>query len=1034
MKSHTSYWIHYGIGALLLAACVPPGNPAATQTPGTAPALKTVTGQPFAQIKAMTLPGQAQEINGFMQLRVAWPENASGFKTQAIPVETQEIRIRIEAPDQQDLVYVLQRPPGSSTSQYRVFFVVLPAGSRRTITAEAFDSSNTMVAYGRKTGVFIGANTLNQVALELQPLSQASPTPTPNSGGGGGGGGGGAAPPAPAPTNNPPVISGLNQNLNIQGGNYSGTFEIVATDPENAALTYDWSVSGGTLQNNGSSTVNWEGPSGTYTVSVNVSDGVNTVPFSKEITLSPNQPPQIGNIASNMSFAGPFHAGNLTASNITDPEGDTLTYLWKVDGNPVGTLGSATAIQSTWTDVPSGNHVVSFQVSDGINTTSKSMTVNLPNQTPAITDIQISNLNEVTPGNHQANISVQASDPEGKTLSYSWSVNGGAINGSNTVNPISWQGGAGTHTVTVTVSDGEASTSFSKNFTVTDNQAPVISTVNTNITENPVNAFNGSLSVVASDPENQALSYTWGGVNSSILASTTGSSVNLNANTAPGTYQLTVTANDGALNSNTYPVTLNLVSANLPPTIQSISRNISFGNGQHSGNLTLSASDPENQTMNYTWSLVTQPGGATLGSSGNPVNFSGPEGTYKVRAVANDGVLNSTPFELTFTLTDPNNAPMVSGITDTGFNFSNGNHSSSLSPVATDADGDNLTYTWSTSGGQLSASTGNNVTFTAPAGTYNVTVQANDGQALSNAFVRQITLTDPNVKPVISGVTPNLSFNAGSGKFEGNVAVSASDADSDPLTYSWQVISGGSSLGANSGQSVNWSASPGTHTLRVIANDGTVDSDPFDFTTTLNANQNPSISGITVDYQNTIIYNGLYQRNMTVNATDPEGDPLSYVWSVVSGSPVGQFYLPATLPNINNTLNNTQQTVAYRSQGNIEYTLKVVVSDNQGNSSEFTKKVLNNNQVPYVSSTNYSVSCAGEGAYTVPVTISVLDPNGHAISNIQWSVNNGTLSGNTGTSNTWTIPGAGTSRLSITTADLYGSGTTHIDLSVGGCG
>ena len=52
-------------------------------------------------------------------------------------------------------------------------------------------------------------------------------------------------------------------------------------------------------------------------------------------------------------------------------------------------------------------------------------------------------------------------------------------------------------------------------------------------------------------------------------------------------------------------------------------------------------------------------------------------------------------------------------------------------------------------------------------------------------------------------------------------------------------MSGGSNLNPTNQKTVNWTAAPGTHTIRVIANDGTDNSDPYDYTTTLTANQSP---------------------------------------------------------------------------------------------------------------------------------------------------------------------------------------------------
>lgn len=66
----------------------------------------------------------------------------------------------------------------------------------------------------------------------------------------------------------------------------------------------------------------------------------------------------------------------------------------------------------------------------------------------------------------QVLLAVSASDPDGDTLTYGWSVDGTAL--ATTSPQVIWQGGAGTgaHSATVTVSDGIASVSQSVGFTL----------------------------------------------------------------------------------------------------------------------------------------------------------------------------------------------------------------------------------------------------------------------------------------------------------------------------------------------------------------------------------------------------------------------------------------------------------------------------------------------------------------------------------------------------------------------------------------
>jgi len=89
-----------------------------------------------------------------------------------------------------------------------------------------------------------------------------------------------------------------------------------------------------------------------------------------------------------------------------------------------------------------------------------------------------------------------------------------------------------------------------------------------------------------------------------------------------------------------------------------------------------------------------------------------------------------------------NRAPVVSSITVT-FGNPTVNSSITLTCNATDADGDTLTYSWATTNGTLSATTGQTVTWTAPSsqGTHTVTVNVFDGKGGQVIWTENITVT-----------------------------------------------------------------------------------------------------------------------------------------------------------------------------------------------------------------------------------------------------------------------------------------------------
>jgi hypothetical protein len=135
---------------------------------------------------------------------------------------------------------------------------------------------------------------------------------------------------------------------------------------------------------------------------------------------------------------------------------------------------------------------------------------------------------------------------------------------------------------------------------------------------------------------------------------------------------------------------------------------------------------------------------------------------------------------------------------------------------ASDADGDELSYNWSISGGELSGD-GPTVTWTAPhsEGSHNITVIVTDGQggAVSDCV---LIIVRSNNLPVISSLVAGTDWTLPSGSLD--VTCDASDADDDELTYIWSA-SGGSITGA--GCEVVWTAPEqvGTYAITVTATD-----------------------------------------------------------------------------------------------------------------------------------------------------------------------------------------------------------------------
>jgi hypothetical protein len=169
-----------------------------------------------------------------------------------------------------------------------------------------------------------------------------------------------------APTGNqPPVISSLTAaQMTIHP---SGNVEIrcAASDADGDQVSFKWACTGGSFSGGGSGTsVIWKAPAnyGTYKITVTVEDGKGGLEQgSLDITVGPNQSPQISSLVANPS--GVLYGGSATVSCVaTDPDGDVVNYSWSASGGSISGVGDTV----TWV-APNkgGNFYVKVIVSDG---------------------------------------------------------------------------------------------------------------------------------------------------------------------------------------------------------------------------------------------------------------------------------------------------------------------------------------------------------------------------------------------------------------------------------------------------------------------------------------------------------------------------------------------------------------------------------------------------------------------------------------------------------------------------------------------
>ncbi len=249
---------------------------------------------------------------------------------------------------------------------------------------------------------------------------------------------------------------------------------------------------------------------------------------------------------------------------------------------------------------------------------------------------------------------------------------------------------------------------------------------------------------------------------------------------------------------------------------------------------------------------------------------------------------------------------------------------------ATAPRGDQLSYNWSASGGNITGD-GAKVTWIAPgsAGSYNITVTVTDSRG--DEVTRNITIeVRGNESPIIKSLVANADWTTPSGSL--NVTCNATDPDGDVLSYVW-TASGGNISGT--GAAVNWTAPQevGTYNITVVVKDGYGGEDTRFVPLSVALGTPPTIEKLDVTAKgNTYLKKSstpgcdydvwmMREYDIKCTASNTSGE-LVYNWSCTDGNISGEgSMITWTAPNKKST-----STVS------VDVTVTVIASDVAGNS------------------------------------------------------------------------------------------------------
>ena len=575
---------------------------------------------------------------------------------------------------------------------------------------------------------------------------------------------------------------------------------------------------------------------GRYRVQLIVENGVRSDADAVVITVN-NRPP--------VADAGPDQTAAvgqtvlLDGNGSHDPDGDALSYRWRIDAKPRGShpvlINPTTAHASFVIDKP-GSYVVRLIVNDGQTPSTDSVAINVPNTAP----VANAGPDQSAAVGTRVRLDGSAStDVDGDTIKYSWtfvsipSGSGARLANRRSITPSFVVDLPGQYVVSLTVNDGTVDSAPDTVIVSTGNSAPVANA------GPDQTALLGSLVHLdgsgSSDVDGNALTFAW-----TFVSRPAGSAAVLSnpAATKPtftvdrhGTYRLQLIVNDGFVDSGADLVDI-VVGNSAPVASAGPDQRVTLGSA-----VTLDGSgstDVDGDPLVYIWSLTTVPAGSAAAlndtSAVKPTFTADVPGAYVAQLIVSDGIVPSAAD--TVNVTTENVAPVANaGPAQTALVgqlvLLNGAGSS-------DVDGDPLTFQWSIvtrpagSTATLTAATTVAPSFTPDReGDFVVQLIVNDGN-LSSA-PSTVTISTLNSTPIARAGADQVGVPAGTRvMLDGSLS---SDPDNEPLTYHWSLLSkpAGSAAQLDDPSLVAPSFTAdlsGDYVAQLVVNDGTVDSLP----------------------------------------------------------------------------------------------------------------------------------------------------------------------------------------------------------------
>ncbi|MFN4182266.1 MAG: PKD domain-containing protein, partial [bacterium] len=330
--------------------------------------------------------------------------------------------------------------------------------------------------------------------------------------------------------------------------------------------------------------------------------------------------------------------------------------------------------------------------------------------------------------------------------------------------------------------------------------------------------------------------------------------------------------------------------------------------------LTVVATDEDGDEISYQWEQVepSQPKGGFSSAQADTTDWRAPEVSadtiFTLRVTVKDTQGASAVSQVPVTVLAQSDPPFFTSPIQASRTTVPETETVNLSFTAVDPDGDPLSYEWSQVApsspvGSFSDISSPNTTWTAPEVLmdthFTLKVQVSDGSFTIERGITLLVLGDNDPPRILAG--PSANPPSIWEKTSTQLSVTAEDPEGYPISYLWEQIIPSTPQGTFSNPTqpiTNWTApnlvEDTTVTIRLTLQDpqGGVTQTTLDISERA-INDAPSITSIVASPSTITDARPNNVTLLSVTASDPEGEPLSYLWTQDNPpSPEGYFESP----------------------------------------------------------------------------------------------------------------------------------------------